>query len=46
MVLFDEFADWAIKQKLDLDDDDDAEEAGEGSGLISDGLKKKKKKAN
>ena len=23
MVLFDEFANWAIKQSLDLDDDDD-----------------------
>lgn len=33
-VLFDEFAHWAIKQNLDLEDDDDAEQAGEGSGLI------------
>ena len=34
-VLFDEFAHWAIKQNLDLEDDDDAEDAGEGGGVIS-----------
>jgi Ca2+-binding EF-hand superfamily protein len=34
-VLFDEFADWAIRQKLDLPDDDDAPDAGLGSGLIA-----------
>jgi len=33
MILFDEFADWAIKKKLDLPDDDDAENAGAGSGV-------------
>jgi Ca2+-binding EF-hand superfamily protein len=35
MILFDEFAHWAIQHKLDLDDDDDAPDAGAGSGLIS-----------
>ena len=39
MILFDEFAHWAIKQKLDLDDDDDAEDAGEGSGLTGKSFK-------
>lgn len=33
-ILFDEFAHWAISKKLDLDDDDDAPDAGAGSGLI------------
>ena len=33
-ILFDEFAHWAIQNKLDLDDDDDADDAGEGSGRI------------
>jgi len=35
VILFDEFAHWAISKKLDLADDDDAEAAGAGSGLIS-----------
>ena len=34
-ILFDEFAHWAIQEKLDLSTDDDAEDAGLGSGLIS-----------
>jgi Ca2+-binding EF-hand superfamily protein len=34
MILFDEFADWALRQQLDLADDDDAEDAGKGSGVI------------
>ena len=33
-VMFDEFAHWAIHRKLDLEDDDDAPDAGTGSGLI------------
>lgn len=33
MILFDEFADWAIKKQLDLPDDDDAENAGAGAGV-------------
>jgi len=37
MILFDEFADWAIKHKLDLDDDDDAPDAGMGSKIKSAG---------
>ena len=31
IVLFDEFAHWAIKKKLDLKDDDDAPDAGAGT---------------
>lgn len=34
-ILFDEFAHWAISKKLDLEDDDDAPDAGTGSGLIA-----------
>jgi len=33
MILFDEFADWAIRKQLDLPDDDDAESAGAGAGV-------------
>jgi hypothetical protein len=44
MILFDEFAHWAIQNKLDLEDDDDAEDAGAGSGLIGTFKPKKKKK--
>jgi hypothetical protein len=33
MILFDEFADWAIRKQLDLPDDDDAENAGGGAGV-------------
>ena len=33
MILFDEFAHWAIKKKLDLPDDDDAPPAGGGSKI-------------
>jgi len=33
MILFDEFADWAIRKQLDLPDDDDAENAGAGAGV-------------
>lgn len=41
-ILFDEFAHWAISQKLDLDDDDDVEAAGAGSGLINQPVVKQK----
>jgi len=34
MILFDEFAHWAILHKLDLASDDDVKMAGTGSGLI------------
>jgi len=37
MILFDEFADWAIRKQLDLPDDDDAESAGAGSGVTRTG---------
>eukprot|EP00462_Mataza_sp_D1_P026634 CAMPEP_0175132080 /NCGR_PEP_ID=MMETSP0087-20121206/6887_1 /TAXON_ID=136419 /ORGANISM="Unknown Unknown, Strain D1" /LENGTH=221 /DNA_ID=CAMNT_0016414417 /DNA_START=26 /DNA_END=688 /DNA_ORIENTATION=+ len=40
VVLFDEFAHWAIQKRLDLEDDDDAEDAGAGSGLITLPVKK------
>lgn len=44
VVLFDEFAHWAIKQKLDLEDDDDAEDAGAGGGLIGKSFSTKKRR--
>lgn len=37
MILFDEFADWAIRKQLDLPDDDDAENGGAGSGVTRTG---------
>jgi hypothetical protein len=45
IILFDEFAHWAIQKKLDLEDDDDAEDAGEGSGLIGKSFSTPKGKA-
>lgn len=36
-VLFDEFANWAIKKNLDLDDDDDDDpDLNEGTPIVKD----------